>query len=82
MRNWSTLNGRDVTAEQQYPQVTKEVTKALITLKETGKIHSRITGEQLYWLYMQLGVRIRMETKIRILEGGELKTIADKLRGK
>lgn len=69
-------------AVQQYPQVIEEVTQALVTLIKAGKIIGKINGEQIYWLFTQLGYRIRIETKIRILESGELKTIADKLRGK
>lgn len=67
-------------AKQQYPSVVKEVAKALATIIESGKLKERITGEQLYWLFQQLRLPIRLETKIRILESGELKTIAQKLK--
>jgi DNA-binding TFAR19-related protein (PDSD5 family) len=69
-------------AELQYPKTAEAVAKALATLVEAGKIREKITGEQIYWLFKQLGVPVRLKTKIRILEGGELKTIADKLRAK
>ena len=69
-------------AEQQYPQASEEVTKALTALIEAGKIQEKVTGEQVYWLFKQLGFPIRIETKIRIFEGGELKSLADKLRNK
>ncbi|MFH0748670.1 MAG: DNA-binding protein [Candidatus Bathyarchaeota archaeon] len=69
-------------AEQQYPQVINEVVKALVNLVETGQLREKISGGQLYWLFNQLGIRVRIETKIRILEHGQLKTIADKLREK
>ena len=69
-------------AEQQYPQAIDEVAKALATLNEAGKLREKVTGEQLFWLFRQLGLPVRVETKIRILEHGELKTIADKLREK
>jgi DNA-binding TFAR19-related protein (PDSD5 family) len=67
-------------AEQQYPMVTRRITPALLSLIKAGKLRERITGEQLYWLFSRLGLRIRLNTKIRISEKGELKTIADKLR--
>lgn len=70
------------TAEQQFPQVIGEVAKALAALHEAGKLKDKVTGEQIYWLFQQLGLHIHLETKIRILESGEMKTIADKLRGK
>jgi DNA-binding TFAR19-related protein (PDSD5 family) len=67
-------------AEQQYPMVTRRIMPALLSLIKAGKLRERITGEQLYWLFSRLGLRIRLNTKIRISEKGELKTIADKLR--
>lgn len=67
-------------AKQQYPEVAQEVVKILAKVIESGKLKDRITGEQLYWLFRQLGRPIRLATKIRIAEGGELKTIADKLK--
>ena len=69
-------------AEQQFPRATEAVAKALATLVQTGKIREKVTGEQVYWLFKQIGIPVRLKTRIRILEGGELKTIADKLRGK
>ena len=69
-------------AEKQHPQAAIEVAKSLGTLVESGKLREKVTGEQLYSLFMRLGLRIRMETKIRIFEGGELKTVAEKLREK
>jgi len=67
-------------AKQQYPEVAEEVAKALAQVIEAGKLKDRITGEQLYWLFQQLGLPVRLDIKIRVLEGGELKTIADKLK--
>ena len=69
-------------AKQQYPQVAQEIAKALAPLIECGKLKERITGEQLFWLFQQLRLPIRLKTTIRIYEGGELKTIADKLKEK
>jgi len=69
-------------AEQQYPEAAEKVARALATLVEAEKLREKVTGEQIYWLFMQLGLRVRLRTKIRILESGELKTIANKLRGR
>lgn len=68
-------------AKQQYPEATKEVASALAALLESNKLKEKITGEQLFWLYRQMNLPIRLETKIRILESGELKTIAQKIKG-
>ncbi|MFH0897762.1 MAG: DNA-binding protein [Candidatus Bathyarchaeota archaeon] len=67
-------------AEKQYPQAVEKVAKTLADLYGIGKIREKITGEQLYWLFSELGLQIRIETKIRILDKGKMKTIADKLR--
>lgn len=68
-------------AEQQYPTVTREIMSILLSQINAGKLREKINGEQLYWLFSRLGLRIRLNTRIRILERGKLKTIADKLRG-
>lgn len=69
-------------AEQQFPQATNEIAKALMNLAETGKLREKLSGEQLYWLLKNIGISVRLETKIRIFESGELKTLAEKLREK
>jgi len=68
-------------ARRQYPQVTQTLQDELVRLILSGKLKERITGEQLLWLFRKIGLDVRMETKIRILESGELKTIAEKLKG-
>ena len=67
-------------AEQQYPMATRKIVPVLLSLVRAGKLREKVTGEQLYWLFSRLGLRIRLNTRIRIFERGELKTIADKLR--
>jgi DNA-binding TFAR19-related protein (PDSD5 family) len=76
-RAWEVWNA----AKTQYPEATKQVASALASLIESKKLKEKITGEQLVWLYRQMNLPIRLETKIRILESGELKTIAQKLKG-
>jgi DNA-binding TFAR19-related protein (PDSD5 family) len=75
-RAWEVWNA----AIAQYPQVTKELEGALVKLINSGRLRNQITGEQLFWFFRRLGVRVRLNTKIRIYESGELKSIADKLR--
>ena len=67
-------------AEQQHPTSTGRIGKALATLVSSGRLRGPISGEQLYWLFRRIGLPIRLETKIRILENGELKTVAEKLK--
>jgi len=67
-------------AETQYPKIARNVKEAFVQLYQKGKFKGLITGEQLLWFFRDLGLNVRLETKIRILESGELKTLAEKLR--
>jgi programmed cell death protein 5 len=67
-------------ARNQYPQVAEQVGKAIIQAKQSGKLRERITGEQLLWLFERIGIHVRLQTHIRIIESGEIKSIAQKLK--
>jgi DNA-binding TFAR19-related protein (PDSD5 family) len=67
-------------AKNQYPQVAEQVGKAIIQAKQSGKLRERITGEQLLWLFERIGIHVRLQTHIRIIESGEIKSIAQKLK--
>lgn len=69
-------------AERQYPEAVPQIKKALAQLVSTGKLKDPVNGEQLLWFFKRLGLNIRLETRIRILEHGELKTIEEKLKAK
>ena len=75
-RAWEVLNA----ARAQYPQAAKYVESLLLRLIMEGKIRSKISGEDLYWLFRRLGVRVRLKTSIRILEHGKLKSLGEKIR--
>jgi DNA-binding TFAR19-related protein (PDSD5 family) len=67
--------------KRQYPQIAGRLFQELARLVETGQLTGQITGEQLYGLLRQIGLDIRLDTKIQVLEHGELKSVADKFRG-
>jgi len=67
-------------ARAQYPGIADQVFQELAVLVQTGKLRSTITGEQLFGLLRQIGLDVRLDTKIQVLEHGELKSIADKFR--
>jgi len=67
-------------AKIQYPQAAREIGKAIVTAHQSGKLREKISGEQLYYLFQHLGLRVRLQTNIRIFESGEVKSIAQKLR--
>jgi DNA-binding TFAR19-related protein (PDSD5 family) len=68
-------------AKRQYPRIAEQIFDELAELIRTGRLRGQITGEQLYGLLRQIGLDVRLETKIQVLEHGELKSIADKFRG-
>lgn len=70
------------TAERQYPEASYQIEEALAQLISTGKLKGPVNGEQLLWFFKRLGLNVRLETHIRILEHGELKTIEEKLKAK
>jgi len=65
----------------QYPGIADQVFHELAELVQSGKLRTKITGEQLFGLLRQIGLDVRLDTKIQVLEHGELKSIADKFRG-
>ena len=68
-------------AKRQYPRIAEQILEELAQLVQNGRLRGQITGEQLYGLLRQIGLDVRLETKIQVLEHGELKSIADKFRG-
>jgi DNA-binding TFAR19-related protein (PDSD5 family) len=67
-------------AKRQYPGVAEQILQELAQLVQNGRLRGQITGEQLFGLLRQIGLDVRLETKIQVLEHGELKSIADKFR--
>lgn len=68
-------------AKQQYPAIADQIFRELSELVRSGRLKGQITGEQLYGLLREIGLDIRLETKIQVFDHGELKPLADKFRG-
>jgi len=68
------------TAKSQFPGETRKLTEALAKLVSKGDLTEPISGEELYWFFRRLGINVRLETHIRFVESGKIKTIADKVR--
>ncbi|MCW4050447.1 MAG: hypothetical protein NWE89_12005 [Candidatus Bathyarchaeota archaeon] len=75
-RAWEVWN----TATQQYPQVMPQVENLLVDGIKQGKIRDYIDGASLMGFFRQIGIPVRMKTKIRISEHGELKTLEQKMK--
>jgi len=67
--------------KQQYPAIADKIFEELAELVRAGRVVGQITGEQLYGLLRQIGLDVRLETKIQVFDHGELKPLADKFRG-
>jgi len=67
-------------AYAQYPVIADQVFRELALLVQTGQLRGKITGEQLFGLLRQIGLDVHLDTKIQVLEHGELKPLADKFR--
>jgi DNA-binding TFAR19-related protein (PDSD5 family) len=75
-RAWEVLNA----AAAQFPEPTRMLEAELARLVREGRLKGPVTAEQLMWLFRSLGLDVRLETTIQVLESGELKSLADKFR--
>jgi len=74
-RAWEVFN----TANSQFPYIMRRVKDVLVKLVISDRL-SEITGEQLYLFLRNLGLRVRLETKISIAEHGKTKSLAEKIK--
>ncbi len=75
-RAWEVWNS----AKYQYPMIMPKVELLLVDAIKQGKINEFIDGASLMGFFRQIGIPIRLETKIRISEHGELKTLEQKIK--
>lgn len=74
-RAWEVFNA----ASYQFPQAMSRIKNLLVELASSGKLRE-VTGEQLYLFLTNLGLKVRLATKIEFASHGELKPIAEKLK--
>jgi DNA-binding TFAR19-related protein (PDSD5 family) len=74
-RAWEVFNSASV----QFPDVMGKLKDALVDLASSGKLHE-VTGEQLYFLLRNLGLRVRLETRIRYTDHGQFKSLGEKIK--
>ena len=75
-RAWEVFNA----AAYQYPQVIGQVEQILVEGIKEGKITDIIDGAILMGFFRQVGLPVRLNTKIRISDKGELKTLEQKMK--
>lgn len=67
-------------AESQYPYQTKAILARIIELIKAGEISQRISGGELLALFRSIGLKIRINTSIKIEDHGKLVSLSDKLK--
>jgi len=75
-RAWEVYNA----ARYQYSQIMPQVEQILVEGIKTGKIRETIDGAALMGFFRAIGIPVRIKTKIRISEKGELKTLEQKMK--
>lgn len=74
-RAWEVFNA----ASYQYPGAMQRIKEVLVKLALTGRLNE-VTGEQLYLFLKNLGLKIRLNTKINFASHGKLKSLAEKMK--
>ena len=67
-------------AESQYPVQAKLVVNRIVELIKSGDIDSLISGGELLAIFRSVGLRIRVDTSIRIQEHGKFISMGEKLK--
>ncbi len=75
-RAWEVWNA----AKYQYPQVMPKIEAMLVDAMKQGKIKDYIDGANLMGFFRQVGIPVRLDTRIRVSEHGELKTLEQKIK--
>ncbi len=70
------------TARKYYPEAVAELEARLAELIQSGSLKGPVTGEELYSFLRRIGLDFSLDIKIRISEGGKLKTLEEKFRNK
>ena len=77
-----TSDGREMfdKALDQYGDAAARIGESIGRLIYAGRIRGRLDAEQIYWIFRELGMPIRVETRIVYKKGGEVKSISEMLR--
>jgi DNA-binding TFAR19-related protein (PDSD5 family) len=66
-------------ASYQFPQIMSRVKQLLVKLASSGEI-KEVSGEELYLFLVDLGLKVKLETKIEYVSHGEVKSLQDRLK--
>jgi len=68
-------------AEAQFPEETKMVVAKLAELLQSGEVTETIDGGKLLTLFRSVGIRVKVQTTIKVEQDGKLVSWSDKLKG-
>jgi len=74
-RSWEVFN----TANSQYPSEMAEIEHQLVSLISEGKL-KEIDGEQLFALLRKVGLRVSLNTGIKIVSHGKTQSLSEKIK--
>jgi DNA-binding TFAR19-related protein (PDSD5 family) len=67
-------------ADLQFPVQTRIIVKRIVELIKSGEIDSLISGGELLAIFRSVGLRIRVDTNIRIEDHGKYISFGEKLK--
>jgi DNA-binding TFAR19-related protein (PDSD5 family) len=67
------------TAQAQFPHAMVKIEHLLVRLCSEGKT-TQMTGEQLYALLREIGLRVRLNTTIKVARYGKTKLLSEKFK--
>mgnify|MGYP003547072210 FL=1 len=67
-------------ADSQFPVQTRILVKRIVELIKSGEIDSLISGGELLAIFRSVGLRIRVDTNIRIEDHGKYISFGEKLK--
>jgi len=74
-RAWEVFNA----AQAQFPGAMAKIEHLLVRLALEGKIN-QMQGEQLYALLREIGLRVRLNTTIKVASHGKTKLLSEKFK--
>ena len=74
-RAWEVFNA----AQAQFPVAMANIQSLLVSLVLEGKI-TEMNGEQLYALLREIGLRVKLNTTIKVAVHGKTKLLSDKFK--
>jgi DNA-binding TFAR19-related protein (PDSD5 family) len=74
-RAWEVFNA----AKTQFPSLMPEIERLLVSLALERKI-GEVEGEQLLALLREIGLQVRLNTTIKVLSRGKIKSLSEKFK--